>query len=68
VIQLKENPNNPSEKFYYVHYLDFEKRMDRWIDCKSILKNHGTNSKMKEFNGVIIIITIIDFEMIKITI
>ena len=54
VLQIKDDPNNPQEKFYYVHYLDFEKRMDRWIDVKSIIKNHGTNTKLKEFNGVII--------------
>lgn len=53
MLQIKENPNNQSEKLYYVHYLDFEKRMDRWIDSKSVLKNHGANSKMKEFNGVL---------------
>ncbi len=52
MIQIKDNPNLPLDKIYYVHYLDFEKRMDRWIDSKSILKNHGVNSKMKEFNGV----------------
>lgn len=53
VLQIKENPNEPAEKYFYVHYLDFEKRMDRWIDSKNIIKNHGINSKMKEFNGVI---------------
>jgi hypothetical protein len=53
VLQIKENSNTTStEKFYYVHYLDFEKRMDRWIESKMIIKNHGINSKMKEFKGV----------------
>lgn len=52
VLQIKEDANNSEDKCYYIHYLDFEKRMDRWIDTKSIIKNHGANSKFKELNGV----------------
>ena len=51
MLQIKDDPLT-QQKCYYVHYLDFEKRMDGWVDIKSIIKNNGINTKLKEFNGV----------------
>ena len=33
---------------YYVHFLDYEKRMDRWIEDKTILKNLGNGDITKD--------------------
>jgi hypothetical protein len=40
---------------YYVHFMDYEKRMDRWIDEKEVLKNLGNvdnsfDKKLKKNN------------------
>lgn len=51
VIQISEDKIT-NEKCYYVHYLDFEKRMDRWVENKHIIKNHGNGNKLKDFSSV----------------
>jgi hypothetical protein len=50
VLQIKEDPKT-NGKSYYVHFLNFEKRMDRWINEKMVTKNLG--NKDKEFDGVL---------------
>jgi hypothetical protein len=49
VLQIKEDIKL-NEKFYYVHFLNFEKRMDRWISEKMIRNNLGNIDK--ELEGV----------------
>lgn len=49
VLQIKEDIKL-NEKFYYVHFLNFEKRMDRWISEKMIKNNLGNIDK--ELEGV----------------
>jgi hypothetical protein len=48
VLQIKEDKG---ERFYYVHFLNLEKRMDKWIPHKMIKRNFG--KKAKDFDGVI---------------
>ena len=37
-MQIKEDIK---KKMYYVHFIDYEKRMDRWIEEDIIIKNLG---------------------------
>lgn len=46
VLQIKENALG--EKSYYVHFLDFEKRMDKWID-QSVVKKVFSNTNLKVY-------------------
>ena len=48
VLQIKDHDSN--EKSYYVHFLNLEKRMDRWISSKMIKSNMGQKSFL--INGV----------------
>lgn len=48
VLQIKIDAN---DRFYYVHFLNFEKRMDRWISDKEIKINLG--NKDRHMEGVI---------------
>jgi hypothetical protein len=47
ILQIKEDPLT-SEKFYYVHFINLEKRMDRWISEKIIIKSLGKANKELE--------------------
>lgn len=71
VLQIKDkdgktnNELETQEKLYYVHFLNFEKRMDKWLPQSLIKKNFG-----KSQNGIIdgvsnIILIIIHFNLDK---
>ena len=47
VIQIKEDEQT-NEKMYYVHFLNFEKRMDKWVPLSSINKNLGKKTNTIE--------------------
>jgi hypothetical protein len=47
VLQIKED-SSTNERKYYVHFLNFEKRMDKWISEKTIMKNLGNRDKEKD--------------------
>ena len=51
VLQIKDDELN--EKSFYVHFLNLEKRMDRWVSSKMIKSNMGQKSFL--INGVIFI-------------
>ncbi len=37
ILQIKDDSQlKPGSKMYYVHIMDYEKRMDRWVNEKSI--------------------------------
>lgn len=52
VLQIKERDEKTNielkERQYYIHFLNFEKRMDKWIPQSIINKNFG-----KSQNGII---------------
>lgn len=53
VLQVKDDS---IPRHFYVHFMDYEKRMDRWIEEKFVLKNLGNvesnaeNKKLKKNN------------------
>jgi hypothetical protein len=49
VLQIKEDKSN--EKYFYVHFFNYEKRMDRWVSEKCIRKILGNKDivKFKKF-------------------
>ena len=40
VLEIKENETT-KEKLYYIHFLNLEKRMDKWVEQHYVLKNYG---------------------------
>ena len=40
VLEIKENEIT-KEKLYYIHFLNLEKRMDKWVEQHYVLKNYG---------------------------
>ena len=40
VLEIKENEFT-KEKLYYIHFLNFEKRMDKWVEQHYVSKNYG---------------------------
>jgi hypothetical protein len=40
-----KDDNKTNEKSFYVHFLNYEKRMDRWITEKQVRKNLGNKDK-----------------------
>ena len=43
VLEIKENEIT-KEKLYYIHFLNLEKRMDKWVEQHYVLKNYGHNN------------------------
>ena len=40
VLEIKEDETT-KEKLYYIHFLNMEKRMDKWVEQHYVLKNYG---------------------------
>lgn len=40
VLQIKQNETN-GQFMYYVHFVNLEKRMDKWISHSQVLRNYG---------------------------
>lgn len=40
VLEVSDDPKT-GEKQYYVHFLNFEKRMDKWVPQSLVKKNFG---------------------------
>ena len=40
VLEIKENEIT-KEKLYYIHFLNLEKRMDKWVEQHYVSKNYG---------------------------
>ena len=51
MLQIKEDPKT-WEKYYYVHFLNLEKRMDKWISEKSVKRNLGNINKEFEIDSL----------------
>ena len=52
VLEIKENEMT-KEKLYYIHFLNLEKRMDKWVEQHYILKNYGhSNSNLDGANFI----------------
>jgi hypothetical protein len=49
VLQIKEDPKT-NEKLFYVHFLNYEKRMDKWVSEQQVKKNLGNMDK--DLDGV----------------
>ena len=43
VLEIKENEST-KDKLYYIHFLNLEKRMDKWVEQHYVLKNYGHNN------------------------
>ena len=46
IIEIKKDSENSGEQ-YYIHFLNYEKRMDRWIGSELINKNYSNRNKKK---------------------
>ena len=52
VLEIKENEMT-KEKLYYIHFLNLEKRMDKWVEQHYVLKNYGhSNSNLDGANFI----------------
>ena len=52
VLEIKENEIT-KEKLYYIHFLNLEKRMDKWVEQNYVLKNYGhSNSNLDGSNFI----------------
>ena len=52
VLEIKEDEIT-KEKLYYIHFLNLEKRMDKWVEQHYVLKNYGhANSSLDGANYI----------------
>ena len=43
VLEIKENEST-KDKLYYIHFLNLEKRMDKWVEHHYVQENYGHNN------------------------